>query len=90
MGRKKENTPRNIKRYTVQLDEEVYSAVKRAAIGRKKKNNIDEDVKTYELINKVILLGIADWSKQQKHNDDKINLKDPKFIQAKNLAKQVP
>jgi len=90
MGRKKEDTPTNIKRYTIQMDEAVYRAIKRSAIGIKKKNNLSEDVKTYELMNKIILLGIEVWSKLHKDPKVTISLKDDTFVKALAMAKLVP
>ena len=89
MGRKKENIPSNIRRYTIQMDDEVYRAIKKTAIGLKKKG-ASEDAKTYELMNRIILLGIGVWSKEQTDPDIKIDLKDDKFSKALEMAKRIP
>lgn len=90
MGRKKENTPTNINRYTVQMDEGVYMAVKRAAIGLKKNGGTTDGVKTYELMNKVILLGLEAWSKAQKNPKAKVNIREAVFAKAREMARQIP
>ena len=95
MGRKKEHVPKNIERYTIQMDENVYNAIKKAAIGLKKKTKKKakgnaEDVKTYELMNKVVLLGIALWVKTQRNQELKSVLKKSHFTKALKMATQVP
>ena len=55
MGRKKEEKQPNIKRYTIQMDEELYQKVRLSAMQLK--------VKTYELVNRLVLIGARAWIK---------------------------
>ena len=59
MGRKKEKTPDGIKRYTIQLDETLYTSIRMSALRLR--------IKTYELMNRIILIGTECWSKKVKN-----------------------
>jgi len=75
------STPVNIDRYTLQMDKELYKAIRRAAMNK--------ECKTYELMNKILLLGCEAWSKTQKESESKINIRDSKLESARKMAKAV-
>ena len=78
-----------IGRFTVQMDTNVYRAIKAVA------PHLSEYVKgknicTYELLNKILVLGIKEWSKTTVVKKHKININAPEFKNARLLAKECP
>ena len=82
------NEETNIKRFTIQMDNNVYTAIKAVAphLGELVNGRV---VCTYELLNKLLMLGITEWSKTTA-SKTKINIKKPEFKHARKLAKLCP
>jgi len=77
MTKPKENMPENIKRITLQMDDNLHRSIKMEAIRL--------GVKTYELINKLLILGSTEWTKGRK--DTQINVKSNELKNAREMAK---
>lgn len=77
-----------IQRYTIQMYAEVYNSIKNVLT---KVHNTDtgKTAKIYELMNKIILLGIESWSENQKNSERAINLNSPKFKDAIKMANKI-
>lgn len=76
----------NIKRFTVQMDSNLYTSIK--ALAPHLGGQAGRVVSTYELLNKLVVLGITEYAKNKtKH---KININKPEFKQARKLAKDCP
>lgn len=81
MGRRKENIPKNIRRYTVQMDASLYRAIRMSALFL--------NIKTYELMNRVLVLGLGIWGKVVKDKNAKINVKGPTLVNARDLMRKI-
>jgi len=96
---RKDGTPPNVKRFTVQLDETMYRAIKSVS-NYIIRTDTGINCKTYELINKILIVGLDNWTKDKnlleaiKGTEANIqvtkNLKMSKFKHAKAMAALIP
>jgi hypothetical protein len=81
MGRKKEQPNLDIMRFTIQMNRTLYREIKQSAL--------ELEVKTYELVNRLVMLGARAWNKMVKNKEARIGVKGENFALAKKLETRV-